>query len=97
MFKSCLDLYPLIVISLLMAVISGFVAWLMETWNNVEEFPRPFLSDWFDGFWWAFVSMTKVGYGERIPKSIHARDDILLFVKHNRVLTRNIHVEIKIN
>lgn len=28
----CLNLYPLIVVCLLMAVISGFIAWSLETW-----------------------------------------------------------------
>ena len=30
---------------------------------NKEEFPRPFLLGWFEGFWWSFVSMTTVGKG----------------------------------
>ena len=73
LFTSCLSLYPLIVICLLMAVISGFMAWIMETWNNEEEFPRPFFIGWFEGFWWGFVSMTTVGYGDKTPKSFFAR------------------------
>lgn len=69
----CLKLYPLIVVSLLMAVISGFVVWSLETWSNEEEFPRQFLSGLFEGFWWSFVSMTTVGYGDRNVKSTPAR------------------------
>ena len=69
----CLNLYPLIVICLLMAIISGFIAWSLETWYNKEEFPRTFLTGLFEGFWWSFVSMTTVGYGDKTIKSIPAR------------------------
>ena len=47
--KALNELWPLLVIGLLMAIVAGFVAWLMETWNNNEEFPRPFLRGWFEG------------------------------------------------
>lgn len=56
-----------------MALISGFIAWIMETWTNEKEFPRPFHIGCFEGFWWGFVSMTTVGYGDKAPRSFAAR------------------------
>ena len=39
----CINLSPLILILLLMAIISGFIAWLLEMPANNEQFPRSFL------------------------------------------------------
>ena len=35
--------------------------YLQDTGMNTEEFPRGFIRGCFEGFWWAFISMTTVG------------------------------------
>ena len=44
---NCLELWPLLMICVIMAAIAGFIAWLFETRSNKEEFPRPFMRGWY--------------------------------------------------
>ena len=47
--NSCLNLWPLLVISLLLAVVAGFPIWCLDTYFNKEEFPRSFFIGLFEG------------------------------------------------
>lgn len=80
LFKSVINTWPLFLTAFLMAIIAGCVVWVLDTWFNRYEFPSSFPRGPFEGFWWAFVSMTTVGYGDRAPKSIIARLFAVLWI-----------------
>lgn len=54
-------------------LVVGFVAWLAERRANPRDFEPEPVRGLFSGFWWAAVTMTTVGYGDKVPTTFLGR------------------------
>jgi ABC-type amino acid transport substrate-binding protein len=54
-------------------LIVGAIVWLLERGRNAEMFDRHPLRGLGDGFWWAGVTLTTIGYGDKAPATLPGR------------------------
>lgn len=54
-------------------LLAGAAAWFFERRGNAEEFRPDPVRGLGDGFWWAAVTMTTVGYGDKSPRTLGGR------------------------
>jgi ABC-type amino acid transport substrate-binding protein len=56
-----------------LSFIAGALVWLAERRRNAGEFPSSPRAGLGSGFWWAAVTMTTVGYGDKTPVTLRGR------------------------
>ena len=54
-------------------LICGLLVWMFERRGNPEQFGGRPLKGFGSGFWWAAITMTTVGYGDKAPNTLAGR------------------------
>jgi ABC-type amino acid transport substrate-binding protein len=61
-------------------LIAGYLVWVLERRRNPEQFGGGRAEGIGSGFWWAAVTMTTVGYGDKAPRTAGGRSVALVWM-----------------
>lgn len=75
-----LNFLPVIGLLLLLALIAGTIVWLFEARRNPKMFGGGTVRGVGHGIWWAIVTLTTVGYGDKAPKTLGGRMVALIWM-----------------
>ena len=65
----------------------GAAVWAIEKGENSDDFDEDARSGIWDGFWWAGVTMTTIGYGDKSPKTVPGQVLALLWMLVSMAVT----------
>jgi ABC-type amino acid transport substrate-binding protein len=81
-----LDFLRAIGLLLLLWLAAGAVVWLFERRQNHEMFGAGTLTGVGNGIWWAAVTMTTVGYGDKAPRTLGGRTVAIVWMLASIIL-----------
>ena len=81
-----LNLLPVIGFLILSSLIAGTVVWLFEARGNPDMFGGGTVRGIGHGIWWAMVTLTTVGYGDKAPKTLGGRVVALIWMLASVIL-----------
>lgn len=65
---------------ILVLIVVAVLVWLFERRANPDMFGDRIHSGIWSGFWWAAVTLTTIGYGDKVPKTVGGRIVALLWM-----------------
>jgi polar amino acid transport system substrate-binding protein len=75
-----LDFFLIMLFLTMLSLVAGVLVWLFERHRNSEMFGGGLHKGLGQGIWWAMVTMTTVGYGDKAPKTLGGRIVALLWM-----------------